>query len=109
MDDPWAVESVPEDDDAVALAVDWAQRSPLPLPVRGGGATVEDAFGAGPKVAVRLRVEGSYRGGLFGIPEDRVGQDAWIDVNTISHVAHGRVARSWSVSDRFGLRNRLKE
>lgn len=109
MDEPWGAEQAAEDPVAVETARAWALKAPLPIPVSAEEVVVEDAFGAGDKVALRLRADGAYRGGLFGIPEDAVGTPSWIHVNTISHVGEGRVIGSWAVSDRFGLRNRLKE
>ncbi|HSG78795.1 MAG TPA: nuclear transport factor 2 family protein [Acidimicrobiia bacterium] len=109
MDDPWSTAVAAEEPDAVAVARAWALKAPLPAPVRAEDVVIEDAFGSGRKVALRLRIDGTYRGGLFGIPDEAVGAPCWIHVNTISHVGDGRVTDSWAVSDRFGLRNRLKE
>lgn len=109
MDDPWGTEPVAEDRKAIAVAREWAHHTPLPIPVRSNNVTIEDALGAGSKVALRIRVDGTYRGGLFGLPEAVVGAPCFIHVNTIAHVDGGRVTAGWSVSDRFGLRNRLKD
>lgn len=68
-----------------------------------------DVFSSGAKAAIRLRRSGSYTGGLVGVPKDRIGARAWIDVMAVVDVVDGRVSVSHVVADRSGLRKRLRD
>jgi predicted ester cyclase len=73
----------------------------------GRSAEVDDMFSAGERVAFRATIRGRYEGGLHGT-DHAVGSSQHLDVVGLATVREGRVDRVTLVTDRFGLRSRLR-
>ncbi|GIF76875.1 ester cyclase [Asanoa siamensis] len=67
--------------------------------------SIEDIFGDGDKVAMRLRFEGTHKGPFQGVPatERRVGFTSI----EIYRVADGRIAEEWVSPDMMGLMRQI--
>jgi predicted ester cyclase len=63
--------------------------------------TVDDAFAAGDRLAVRFTIRGTHTGSFFGIPA--TGKPIAVVANVLMHVAAGRVSRLTGVFDEAGL------
>jgi steroid delta-isomerase-like uncharacterized protein len=63
--------------------------------------TIEDAFGADDRVAVRLRVTGTHRGEFLGIPP--TGNHVDYQSSEIYRFRHGLIAEEWICSDTLTL------
>jgi hypothetical protein len=77
------------------------------IPVRGV-ITAGELFSAGSRFAVRLSVRGTYTGALYGVPQERRGREAALDAVAIGQIGSGGTTEMRLISDRFGLRRRLK-
>jgi steroid delta-isomerase-like uncharacterized protein len=63
--------------------------------------TVDDAFAAGDRVAVRFTIRGTHRGAFFGIPA--TGKPIVVTANILMALADGKVTRLSGVFDEAGL------
>ncbi len=68
-------------------------------------AQIEDIFGAGDRVAVRLTFHGTHTGEFQGIPA--TGRTVRYTSNEIYRVAGGLIAEEWICSDMAGLMAQL--
>lgn len=68
-------------------------------------ARVEDIFGAGDRVAVRLTLHGTHRGDFQGFPA--TGRTVSYASNEFYRVADGLIAEEWICSDMAGLMAQL--
>jgi len=64
-------------------------------------ATVEDAFASGDRVAIRVTIEGTQRGSLWGIPATNK-KLRWTG-NNIYRLENGRIAEEWASEDWLAL------
>jgi steroid delta-isomerase-like uncharacterized protein len=64
-------------------------------------AEIEDIFGAGDRVAVRLRMQGTHRGDYLGIPAS--GRAVAYVSHEFYRVQDGLIAEEWICSDMAGL------
>lgn len=107
MTDPWSVDRMPSNDGARAVAT----KSLLgfaPPHIDPTSTTVEDIFSAGQNVAFKVRWDGTYSGGLFGVDESQRGSVASMDATGVAIVTDGMMTNPHMVLDRYGLRRRLR-
>jgi len=71
--------------------------------------SIADLFSAGNWFGVRLKLRGNYDGSLYGVAEQRRGDDVALDAIAVGRVDGDGVAEMHMVSDRFGLRDQLKK
>lgn len=67
--------------------------------------TVEDAFGAEDKAAVRWRMEGAQTAELFGIPP--TGKSVSVKGISVVRVAGNKIVEDWVAEDTLGLMQQL--
>jgi steroid delta-isomerase-like uncharacterized protein len=67
--------------------------------------TVEDAFGAGDKAAVRWHMQGTHTADLFGIPP--TGKDVSVRGISVVRVAGGKIVEDWVSEDTMGMMQQL--
>lgn len=95
--------------EAAVAHVDDAVDPTEPLVVEPEEVVIDDCFSAGRRVAVHATFTGAYRGGL-PLPEAAVGSRASLAVVALVDVAEdGSVARVRAVTDREGVRSRLRK
>jgi predicted ester cyclase len=70
-------------------------------------AQIDDMFSAGGRVAFRATLQGQYAGGLYGAG-DTIGSSQYLDIVGLATVREGRVEQVTLVTDRYGLRQRLR-
>jgi steroid delta-isomerase-like uncharacterized protein len=66
---------------------------------------IEDLIAEGDKVVARMRVSGTHRGELLGIPP--TGKPVAITAIEIFRLAGGRVVEQWAEADTLGLLQQL--
>ncbi len=66
---------------------------------------IEDAFGAGDRVALRVTMRGVHAGEFFGIPA--TGRRFSLKQIHIFRVADGKIAEHWPVRDDLGMMRQL--
>lgn len=66
---------------------------------------VHDVFGAGDRVAVRVTLEGTHRGPLFG--HDGTGRQFTINQVNLYRLEGGRIAETWQLMDIAGFANQV--
>jgi steroid delta-isomerase-like uncharacterized protein len=67
--------------------------------------TVEDAFGAGDKAAVRWHMTGTHGAELFGIPA--TGKPVSVAGISVVRIANGTIVEDWVAEDSLGLLQQL--
>ena len=68
-------------------------------------AEIEDIFGSGDRVAVRLSMSGTHRGEYLGIPA--TGRSFTIDGIDIVRIEDGQIKEVWHIENIFGLLQQL--
>jgi steroid delta-isomerase-like uncharacterized protein len=68
-------------------------------------ATVEDAFEAGDRVAVRVKFTGTHEGEFMGVPPS--GNRIEIDTIDIVRIADGKAVEHWGVTDNMALMQQI--
>ena len=63
--------------------------------------TTEDIFGAGDRVAMRIRVTGTHTGEVLGIPP--TGRGVEFSGINIYRLKHGKIAETWQLPDVWGF------
>jgi hypothetical protein len=124
--DPWTTtEAIPADPAAEAAVLAWLERGDLAdapsleiddmrtgapyIPLLDvDGLTVNDLFSAGSSVPFHVAFQGTYRGGLEGVSEDRVGQRASLTVVGIARTEDDKVAHVDAITGRFQLAGELR-
>jgi predicted ester cyclase len=107
MMDPWSVDRMPPNDRAQAVVTS-RLLDLAPPHIDPSSTTVEDIFSAGQKVAFKVRWDGTYSGGIFGVDESRQGSDTSMDATGVATVTDGTMMNTHMVLDRYGLRHRLR-
>jgi steroid delta-isomerase-like uncharacterized protein len=64
-------------------------------------AEIEDIFGSGDRVAVRLRMRGTHKGDYLGVPA--TGRTIAYVSHEFYRIEHGVIAEEWICSDTAGL------
>jgi predicted ester cyclase len=66
---------------------------------------IEDIVGAGDRVAVRLRFEGTHTGDFMGVPSS--GKQFSVEGTAFLRIAGGKVAQLWGFLDQMGLMEQI--
>ena len=80
----------------------------LPPLLSGWEIRVVDLFSAGDRVAAAFTIQGEYSGGLADVDDAAIGTHCRLEATALLHVADTWVVRANVVSDRYGLRRRLR-
>jgi predicted ester cyclase len=131
--DPWSTRVAPPIPEAESVFANWllavgnrraasdGQTGGVELYVNGFGARetqdrlldeasteIMDVFSVGDHTAARVVFAGRYAGGLYGIPDSVIGSPAILTATAVGRFSDGLIRRVHVVTDRFGLRARLK-
>lgn len=122
--DPWATPALPEDPETLRTAREWLQSGRLEavelmlddcwvtggidLSVEPEEVVVDTLFTAGVRAAFHAGVYGTYRGDLENV-DRRAARRCVLHLAGLATVEAGTVTRVDAISDRLGLRRRLRD
>ncbi len=67
--------------------------------------SIQDIFGAGARVTVRLVLEGTHKGPLFG--QEATGKRFSVNAINIYRLENGRIAETWQLQDIAGFMSQI--